>query len=273
MKICVCVLGWHFQEQLFRTLAMIPEIEVFVVSHQPKTKVPSWLGQVMPPERILFHKNIGYDWGGYQQFLTTDNFTGYPFSFFLHDDIIIREPGAFTEAVKMIENKEGRCVIGNGRQSKKRDWPRTHLHSYAHSAWKPPSREFCHDTLRGSFWGTSRQVLEQILPLEIFWDRRGWQGIGAGNWSLRATCGKIQDRLGEDAFQFFSETYLSSKFILELERGQENYERKEPSLPWRIGNQLLVRVSTTLMEQYLRAKTEPDKRQVEKIMQTMFKVL
>lgn len=273
MKICVCVLGWHFQEQFFNSLATIPDIVVFVVSHQPKTKIPPWLGQFVPAERVLFQKNIGYDWGGYQQFLTTETFTGYPFSFFLHDDIIIREPSVFSEAIKLVESKDGKCVIGNGRQSQKRDWPRTHLHSYAHSSWKPPSREYCHDTLRGSFWGTSRQVLEQILPLEVFWDRRKCQGIGAGNWSLRATCGKIQHRLGDHAFQFFSETYLSSEFIQELERGQEIYEKKEPSLPWRIRNRLLVRVSTTLMEKYLDAKNEPDKRRVENIMQTMFKVL
>jgi hypothetical protein len=272
-QICICVLGWHFQEQLFQSLATIVDIDIYVLSHQPETKIPPWLHQFVPSERVILGKNIGYDWGGYQQFGAIGIVRDYPYTFFLHDDILVRNPRVFSEAIMIIEEKGSNCVIGNGRQSHKRDWPRTHLHSYAHSSWKPPSREFCHDTLRGSFWGTSCQVLDQILPLEVFWDRRKWQGIGAGNWSLRATCGKIQHMLGDDAFHFLSETYLSSEFIQELERGQETYEKKEPSLSWKIRNRVLVSISSYLMEKYLEAKTDSGKHRVEDVMKTIFRIL
>ena len=273
MRSCVCVLGWHYQNQLYDSLHRIPDIDIFILSHRPFENIPFWVNKITTHERIIVKPNIGYDWGGFQQFISLFVFNDYPYIFFLHDDILILDSNVFEISIDLIESNDRSCLIGNGHQSLKRNWPQTHIHSYAHSHWKPPSWEFCHDTVRGSFWGTNRQSLMRIQPLEVFWDRRKWQGIGAGNWSLRATCGKFQDKLGESAFKFLSETYLKSDYIQELERGQFDYSASNPPLGWRVKNRLLVGFSSSLMTLYMDSKSIKNRQHLSMFMDAVFKYI
>jgi hypothetical protein len=119
----------------------------------------------------------------------------------------------------------------------------------------------------------SSQSLSKVLPLEVFWDHKKWQGVGAGNWSLRASCAKIQAYLGDDSFIYLSESYLKSGFIQELERGQSDYKKLDPSLKWRILNFLLVKLSTYLMNQYMAANTQSQKMILANTMQRLFRFL
>jgi hypothetical protein len=104
----------------------------------------------------------------------------------------------------------------------------------------------------------------------VFWDRRQWCGIGAGNWSLRATCGKAQDLLGENAFIYLSNQYLVSPFLRELERGTSDYKRKKPQTRWIIKNKMLVSISTALMNNYMNTKSRKMKDKLAGVMQKIF---
>ncbi len=217
-RICLCITGWHFPPALFRQLEKGVAADIFLLSHRPRAVLPVEVTRVVAPRRVLFEPNVGYDWGCYQQFLDTGIWRNYDYIFFMHDDMIIKNLG-FIEAAQDLLGR-GHSVIGNGPAFPPRPWPKTHPESYAHSVWKPPTANFCHDVVRGSFLATTREALEQIGSFEVYWDR--WHlTIYFGNWSLRATCGKWQALLGDRCFGFLSDTWCESEFISEQYRGQE----------------------------------------------------
>lgn len=270
MKCCVCVSGWHYNREIYEDLSSLPYLDVFVFSHQPITQVPDWLYELIPQERIFIEPNIGYDWGAYQQFIEKGIYREYTHVFFLHDDVILIDLTLFEVCCSLIDEQGGGCVIGNGRVSSHRDWPRKFIYCYAHSNWKPPAWDFCHDTVRGSFLATSSEALKKIGSFEVLWDRHGYFGVGAGNWSLRATSGKIQFALGENAFVFLSETYRNSSFLQEMERGQENMEKIRSSYMWRVRYKLFVFLSRTLMTWYMNAQSPHTKKLVKHIGRAIF---
>ena len=220
-SVAICITGWHYPRESYARIAAGRLGDVYVVSHRSRAQTPTWLSEHLPSERVLVEPNAGYDWGCFQQFLERNVWKDYEYIFFMHDDLSITDLG-FVEASKELM-ATGCKVIGNGRNSAKRDWPRTHIECYAHSSWIPPSMSFEHDTVRGSFLATSRDVLERLGSFEVFWDRMRLS-VRFGNWSMISTCGKLTDVFGEKTFGFLSEKYRASCFITEHERGAENVE-------------------------------------------------
>ncbi len=216
-KAAVCVAGWHFPEAFHAELARIPDVTVFIVSHRPTAEIPQHVRDTVTAERLLPRTNAGYDWGCYQQFLETGYWKSFDYLFFMHDDMEIRDRGFVEAAIDQLHR--GHSVIGNGLNAEKTDWPRTHLGSYAHSTWVPPSLDFQHQTVRGSFFATTHEVISRAKRFEVFWDRFRLSDQ-FGNWSLRATCGKLQHLFGEETFGFLSDQYRHSEFLIEGQRGE-----------------------------------------------------
>jgi hypothetical protein len=256
VKSCVCVVGWHFPQSFFEFLTQIPDIDIYVICHRPHYQIPDVIQKMISPDILILTKNIGYDWGGYQQFLHLGIYKNYEICFFCHDDIKIKNPGLFEFCTDQLTyHPDSTKILGNGRQTHKRDWPKTHIQSYAHSRWKPPSWDYLHDTVRGSFWVSSREVLQQILPLEVYWDHLKVLGVGSGNWSLRATCGKAQAILGDNAFSYLSETYMTSDFIDEYARGSPESYKKPSSFNWKLRNRAIVTYARVLMKSYMNSRS------------------
>jgi len=251
MNACACIVGWHFPQEFFESIRSISGLEVFIISHQPRSTVPQWLFHTIPEKQVFFEKNSGYDWGAYQQFIDKRIWQNYDTIFFLHDDVLLKDKSLFINCEDLIHSKKGICIVGNGRVTSKRNWPLTHIHSYAHSKWKPPEWNFEHEVVRGSFWATSNISLERIGNLEIYWDRCGLLGIGAGNLSLRATCGKVQDTLGKDAMVFLSDIYRISPYLVELVRGEDIHDRPTTQLSMRISSKIIFYISKMLMTRYM----------------------
>jgi hypothetical protein len=218
-KIAFCVTGWHFPTNFYSRIKDIPNIDIFIVCHKSKNDLPAIIQESFPPESILLKPNFGYDWGCFQQFLETNIWRSYEYVFFMHDDINILNSDFVEPCLELLRN--GFSLVGNGRPFDKRDWPRTHLPYYAHSAWKPPSANFEHDIVRGSFFVTNRETLDKMGSFEVFWDKFRLS-IGFGNYSLLATCGKFSDTIGQKSFAFLSDQYRSSKYIMEFERGNDS---------------------------------------------------
>jgi len=272
MKSCVCILAWHTNPGLYETLVGIPGLDLYILSHRRELELPTDL-QAQLNGHILFEPNLGYDWGGYQQFLEKEIYKQYSVIFFAHDDIVILDNDIFNACVELIDSTRGNCIVGNSRQSNKRDWPLTHIHSYAHSKWKPPSWDFCHDVVRGSFFATSSAALTSLGRFEILWDRHGFFGVGAGNWSLRATCGKFQYYLGEDAFRYLNDTDQASPYLIELYRGQSKKKPHHVSIIWRMRYKLMVELSRLLMVNYMNANSISRKKRLDTLMEKIFAYL
>lgn len=216
-RICICITGWHFPEDMFRSLASVRDADLFVVSHQPRSKIPGYVGSMIPADRLFVEPNYGYDWGCYQQFLEKGVWKNYTHVVFMHDDIVIKRPDFIEAALKCLE---GHSVVGNYRPAQPTAWPTSHPESYFHATWRPSQRSFTHDIVRGSFFMTTTESLARMECFEVFWDRLH-ATTHFGNWSLKATCAKFQDRCGPDCFGYLSDRPLESEYILELVRGRE----------------------------------------------------
>jgi hypothetical protein len=227
---CVfCVLGWHFHRPVLEQLAGIARGVVYILSHRPAGDVPGFVSGLIQADHIITRPNIGYDWGGYQQFLETGVWRNYRYVFFLHDDLIISDTGFVERCIGMLE--DGRKVIGNGliRQD---HWPQSRVECYAHASWGPPPTKWRHRVIRGSFIATKRESLEILNGFDVFWDRFRLS-IGFGNWSLVATCGKMQRVFGSEFVGYLGDSYGVSPYVTELQAGgiseEENRRRRRRS--------------------------------------------
>jgi hypothetical protein len=264
-------LGWYFPQEFYQVLAQVSGMDIFIICHRSVNEIPEPIHKIIPVSNLIETTNIGYDWGGYQQFLERNLYLNYDFCFFCHDDIQIKRDDIFKTCMDLLSSDTGAPqIIGNGKQTQKRDWPKTHIQSYAHSRWKPPSWTFEHDTVRGSFWATTREVLRKIYPLEVFWDRHKIIGVGAGNWSLRATCGKAQDVLGNKAFSYLSETYMTSEYLEEYPRGSMNYQKTKMPAGWIIQNRIVVIYARILMTLYMNSHSIEEKNRLASLMSGSF---
>lgn len=215
-----CITGWHFPEEFYRKISTLSDVDVYVVSHKPKENIPEYILDLFSTDQILIRSNIGYDWGCYQQFIASGLWRNYEIICFMHDDIKIHDFGFIDRVGSLLKSH---YVIGNGRGEGgvSSTGLRTHPYAYSHSSWKPESYDFQHGTVRGSFFATNRQTLEKFKSLEVYWDPFKLF-IGFGNWSTKATCGKMEDTFGSECFGYLSDTFGKSEFITEFVRGQED---------------------------------------------------
>lgn len=214
-KIGICIAGWHLTKLPLEMLLGIRASQLYIISHRPLAEVPTHLAS-HPNIELLIRPNIGYDWGCYQQFIESGLWQNYEYLFFMHDDIQIHNIGFVERACQLLD--QGAAIVGNGRNSSELIRAYDRLHYYAHASWLPPYPGFEHDTVRGSFFATKREVLEKLTSFEVFWDPLHLS-LGYGNYSLVASSAKIHAFFEDYPFDFLSETYLESEFISEEVRG------------------------------------------------------
>lgn len=170
----------------------------------------------------------------------------------MHDDLKIHDLGFVEEARKLLKSH---AVIGNGRGQGSVSFSgvRSHPYAYAHSSWKPDTFDFQHHTVRGSFFATTRSVIEQLRSFEVYWDPFKIF-IEFGNWSTKATCGKIEAVFGQDSFGYLSDVFGHSKYITEYIRGEEGGDLDQSTDFKRYFYKLLKRLSRVYLEIYYRER-------------------
>ncbi len=250
-----CVTGWHFPPDFYRALSGQAAADFYILSHQPPAKIPEAVHRLVPPDQILHRSNIGYDWGCYQQFLSSKVWREYETVFFMHDDIAIKSFD-FVERVNQLLKEH--AVVGNGvgEGSVSSVRVRDRLPAYAHSSWKPDSLEFQHRTVRGSFFAASREALQQIGGFEVFWDP--WKvSIEFGNWSTKATCGKMEAMFGPSCFGYLSSSFGQSRYITEFVRGEQGGAAQQIDGIRGLLYRMIQRASRVYMEILYREKKLP----------------
>jgi len=253
VKIAFCITGWHFPVKFFDTVKSLPSVDIFIISHKKKSQIPDYVIDLIPEERLLIRPNLGYDWGCYQQFLASGLWQNYEIIFFMHDDIEIHDLGFVDKSLRLLKDH---AVIGNGvgAGSVSNSRVNEHPYAYAHSRWKPDTYTFQHHTVRGSFFATTRQVLERIGKFEVHWDLFALN-IGFGNWSTKASCGKLESIYGQSCFGFLSSTFGRSEFITEFIRGDQDGIVTTTDGFRKDLYAFLKRISTIYMEIYFRERT------------------
>ena len=218
-KIAFCITGWHYPQEFFTTVTSLSEVDIYVVSHQKRNQVPRYVFDLIAEDRFLFRPNLGYDWGCYQQFLNSGIWKNYDTLFFMHDDVEIHDLGFVQRTIQLLEDH---AVIGNGVGAGSVSYTgvNKHPYAYAHSRWKPDTFTYQHYTVRGSYFATTRDVLERLGKFEVYWDPF-LLNIGFGNWSTKASCGKLESIYGESCFGFLSHNFGSSEYITEFYRGDK----------------------------------------------------
>ncbi|MCK4801037.1 MAG: hypothetical protein KAS84_03535 [Anaerolineales bacterium] len=251
-EIAFCITGWHYPLDYYQEISSLPGVDIYIVSHKKRRNIPGFLFELFPENQILLRSNIGYDWGCYQQFISSGLWRRYSTLFFMHDDIDIHDFGFVEETRKLLGNH---AVIGNGRGQGSVSYTsvRNHPYAYAHSSWKPDSFDFQHYTIRGSFLATTRNVLEKLDTFEVYWDPFKIF-IGYGNWSTKATCGKMADTFGPNCFGYLSEVFGSSKYITEYVRGKAGGELNQPGDVNKSIYSLIKRLSQVYIETYYRER-------------------
>jgi hypothetical protein len=216
-----CITGWHFPRVFYQSISNIDDVDVIVISHKRRPQIPAYIFDLIPAKNLLICSNIGYDWGCYQQFLQSGIWRNYETLFFMHDDIKIHDFGFIAETKKLLESH---AVIGNGKGAGSVSYTGVlkHPYAYVHSKWKPDSIDFQHHTVRGSFFASTRRTLEKAYPLEVYWDPFKIN-IEFGNWSTKASCGKLEYLFGPDCFGYLSETHGRSHYLTEHYRGEGNH--------------------------------------------------
>ncbi|MCJ7734724.1 MAG: hypothetical protein MUP11_09260 [Anaerolineales bacterium] len=215
-----CVTGWHFPPDFYKSLSTLSEVDIYIISHRKRSEIPQFMYGLFEKEKILIRSNIGYDWGCFQQFLKSGIWEKYETVFFMHDDISIKDFGFIEKATSMLKDY---AVVGNGvgQGTVSHCAVNKHPYAYAHSSWKPYSFLFNHATVRGSFFATTRDVIRRIESFEVYWDPFKIS-IEFGNWSTKATCGKIEAALGKNCFGYLSDKFGESVYISEYYRGNES---------------------------------------------------
>ena len=221
-----CITGWHFPADFYHQIASLSDVDIYIVSHRSSKDIPDFMSELFPKERILIRSNIGYDWGCYQQFIDSGLWQEYELVFFMHDDIQIHN----FDFIDQVAQKLKSCrVIGNGKGkgSVGQSSLRNHPYAYAHSTWRPDSYDFTHPTIRGSFFAISSRDLLDLGGFEVYWDPFKIF-IDFGNWSTKASCGKMADYFGKEGFGYLSNEFGRSEFVTELVRGEEDGALSQP---------------------------------------------
>jgi hypothetical protein len=221
-----CITGWHFPIDFYQQITSLSEVDVYIVSHKGNRNIPDFISELFPQDRILIQPNIGYDWGCYQQFIESGLWKDYELVFFMHDDIQIHDFGFIDQVALLLKSFR---VIGNGKGKGTvgKSSLRSHPYAYAHSTWKPNSFDFSHPTVRGSFFAISSRELSNLGGFEVYWDPFKIF-IGFGNWSTKASCGKMAGYFGEDSFGYLSNEFGMSEYVTEFVRGEQGGALSEP---------------------------------------------
>jgi hypothetical protein len=221
-----CITGWHFPPDFYQQIASLSVVDVYIVSHKEKRDIPGFILDLFPDERILLKPNVGYDWGCYQQFIESGFWKDYELIFFMHDDIQIHDLG-FIDQVTLMSKRFRVIGNGKGKGSVGQSSLRNHSYAYAHSTWKPERFDFTHPTVRGSFFAISSRDLSILSGFEVYWDPFKIF-IDFGNWSTKASCGKMADYFGEGSFGYLSDEFGVSEYITEFVRGDQDGILSQP---------------------------------------------
>jgi hypothetical protein len=213
----VCVVGWHLNVDLLRRLRAIGADHIHLASHRPEHELPRSIIDLLGADHVHIFPNRGYDWGAFRQFTDAAFHRAYEYCFFMHDDVEILDDRLFDAAIEKLE--AGASVVGNGRNSGRDNWfVIGEGFSYAHARTLPPSLDFAHETVRGSFLGLRSQTIDALGGFDVFWDPLNLM-IETGNLSLKATAARIAAINGEYAFAYLGDREGVSPYMIESVRG------------------------------------------------------
>jgi len=213
----VCVVGWHLGVEVFRRLRQAGADHIHLASHRSRAEIPQEVVELVGPDRVHVFPNRGYDWGAFRQFTDAGLHRSYEYCFFMHDDVDVLDSRLFDAAIEKLD--AGAAAVGNGLNSGRDNWfALGESYSYAHARTLPPSPDFAHETIRGSFIGLRSTTIDELGGFDVFWDPLSVM-IETGNLSLKATGARIAARYGPNAIAYLGPSECVSPYLTESFRG------------------------------------------------------
>jgi hypothetical protein len=213
MKHCLCILGWHFCEDFYTSLASVPG-DKHIICHRPREFVArlAWLRTEC---RTYLCENRGLDWGGYHQFNAMGFWESHDFVVYCHDDLVIKD-ARFADAVAERFANPSVMVVGNGNNGSDTEF---RLGKYNARLGIDDSDDFMVRTVRGSFLAVRSEVFRRIGNFPVHWKTE--RKIEKGNRSLRRFGYHVTKQFGREAITYLGPTsWLDTTFLIELRRGE-----------------------------------------------------
>jgi hypothetical protein len=214
LRLCICVLGWHYPAEFYERLYEIP-LEKYIISHRDENYLVG---------RPLFDKmrsdlhvmpNVGLDWGGYYQFNELIDINAYDAVIYCHDDIEIKDtsfPAAIVEKLR----DDRVMVVGNGNNGVDTEFA---FGKYRHVMHGDDDDDFIVRTVRGSFFAARTAIFHHIGNFPVEW-AASERKMKRGNISLRNFGYIVTKAYGREAIDYLEpESWLDTRYLVELRRG------------------------------------------------------
>lgn len=214
LRLCICVLGWHFPDEFYERLYEIP-IEKHIVSHRDASYLDGRPLGARIANDVHVRPNAGLDWGGYHQFNELVDLSRYDAVIYCHDDITIKDT-TFPALVAERFRDEHLKVIGNGNNGVDSEF---RFGKYRHIMRSPEDDDFVVRTVRGSFFAARTDVFDQIGNFPVEWEASE-RKMKKGNVSLRNFGYAVTKAFGVESISYLEpESWLETRYLIEMRRG------------------------------------------------------
>lgn len=215
LRIALCVLGWHYPEDLYRGLYTLG-LDMTIISHRDEAYVSRLPYYDLIRDDMLCAPNEGLDWGGYHQFNERTDLTSYDAVIYCHDDLTIKD-ARFADAVAEKLSNDRVMVVGNGSNGVDSEF---RFEKYRHILRGEEDDGYLVRTVRGSFFAARPDVFERIGNFPVEWSASE-RKMKRGNISLRNFGYAVTKAFGRDAIDYLEpESWLETRYLAELRRGE-----------------------------------------------------
>ncbi len=214
LRLCFCVLGWHYPDNFYERLYQIP-IDKYIISHRDENyHLGRSLHELIRGD-VRVMPNVGLDWGGYHQFNESVDLARYDAVIYCHDDISIKDTSFPAAIVEKLRNERVK-VVGNGNNGVDTEF---RYGKYRHVMRGDEDDDFVVRTVRGSFIVVRTEVLDRIGTFPVDW-AASEQKMKRGNISLRNFGYIITKTYGREAIAYLEpESWLETSYLVEMRRG------------------------------------------------------
>jgi hypothetical protein len=214
LRLCFCVLGWHYPDDFYARLYEIP-LNKYIISHRDESYLAGRALHELVRSDLHVMPNVGLDWGGYHQFNELVDLSRYDAVIYCHDDIEIKDTGFPAAIVEKLRDDRVK-VVGNGNNGVDTEFA---FGKYRHVMRGDEDDDFVVRTVRGSFFAARTEVFGRVGNFPVEW-AASEEKMKRGNISLRNFGYLVTKAFDREAIDYLEpESWLDTRYLMEMRRG------------------------------------------------------